>query len=492
MSYGIRSVTAVSISFQEIGGYDPVYLRPWEMAYSEREKGAFVDALGGASQVTVGAMARVAHHLIKPSVRPYGAAEIANGWETQRFRFCGTFEMERLDGDIFYCEVQGYTDYLGITGMGDQIDPKMVLHINSLTNLYKSVRRTPTGSQAHARVLNSCQAVNTVGEEDTYALRPEDIARKVQLLEIGDSPDERSNGQISMAMDLTSKITAEGALSNRSNQVASSMLVRTLNPFFAQTLNPEGPSETYNLIEEALPEMRSTSVTSDQFISYINGDDRFNYSRRCNEITWGDLCYKIPNALRVTTVLHLDSRQRMGLDRPGMYQGWNNTLPETIFADQVLKSLPALMGEYYLNTVAFTVSNYDTGNGQAYFAWSQAPTLSVPGLDELRLATGFENRILMELYAISRSNLIGYHLEVFCSADGMFRCKLGIEGASPLTYAAPVLADSLFPPVLTTNPNHLQNLAAGFNDLYTVVQDYVASHNTRAPAREAARLLGNL
>lgn len=456
-----------NLAFMDTGTYDQMFLRPYEILENRRGLESLQIATNGGTNITASSVAGVAGSVLRPAAQPIAAVQIANGWGTKRYRFFMEITTDDFTGTQSVQYVTGYTDYTGVSPQGN-VDPNMRLHIASVIRMKTLAVPTNMGlvnqmslrDSAHVMSYNQIPGVNFNPMTPQLNLqRPQDLCQTVQTSEYRRVSNEFFDPR-------TSFTDAKVKLSRRQNSLAPKYLSDVLKAGVMSLNQADESSSEIQLWGQAAGYVNETPYTENDVLFELHRKTSFNEG---DSVTYGELKYLCPHLERVThyfpvkTMVQQQMEQGIPAPYVGTYtqgheSGWGGVDNETLWAQILSNSVPALMMECMLKETFFTLHNHTLDN-----SLSLTFTQAVPMGRHLNSAQLLETFAYRLQHDFVRDLLAGdprpFHIEGLFDILGESRLTIGIAGGHKKSFATPTFADNLFPPVLTLGQERVNALS---------------------------------
>lgn len=463
------------VLFTETGTYNDM----WAASYGTRVSADSLAKLQHATELgenlSVPALSVVGSEIMRPSAQVESSIGIVGGWNEPKFRFMMEIEQTTSNGNVLVDILSGYTDHMGIT-QSNNMDPRMMLFINSITSVTKMDRIGPNGqvtSRLHVRESNQVMPgyFNPGREVNQFYLAPQDIFDGIGLTTalggIADARDLRTIDSRNIALD-------GPRLSNRANNHSGSYLSRVMNGY--KTALSSASVQDANM-SSVLKTAKATVADRNPYDlaslgALLNGTDMSHRSG----VTWAELLRFRPDLENVTHVAFnrgvAVSRDTF-IARRGESENWDTVCNETVVARMVASTLPTLMNDGKFTKLVVTMSNDmpNPNNGTPYTiivhdAQSFAKILAQDESYMRDAVQGVCHRIATELMAgITFGNQILGHLEVYCDLLGDTEIKVSLNGGPLVPYQNPQWCDALTTPIATLDSNKRSVIARDIQGL---------------------------
>lgn len=469
--------------FMESGIYQDMGLRPYIFSAGGNAHNQFLEATAGGVNLDPVTVSSVANQILTPSAQTVQQVPIVNGWQRKRFMFMMRFRIYQNSTHGMHVRndvvVQGHTSHVGVNMASDSLDPDMLLYLNSITRLEPRVINDQWGSRTIYQPKESSQVIfnepqqqmgQTVGSRHT--MRPQDLYGVMGSSALGTHGVNVYDTR--MAFSNNQCVTK----SNRKNASSPYYLSNVAKSYYYS--NPDDYTGVVSApddidLHDAYAGARQKSMelegplSTDLFFMALGE----NY-QRMGYITAGELAQLTPNINDPSyTRVILDRSQNMVKSSIlPTTDGYNNTTPwggadtETLWANILIQSVPAIMVDFLITGCAFTITNRTT-DGQMALAFSYAQPF-IKEQDIGQALPRLEQRIISEvMMGLTRGNSIDFALSMEVSISSDSRIRLSIAGQSEQIYMAPSFCDSLYAPVSTFDSQdifRLSNDMSGFID----------------------------
>lgn len=438
---------------QRTGTYNQQYLRPFETQVDGTTLQELNEVLARGNKITPNTIAGISNQIMRPTAIPECTVNIANGWDTPRFRFMLEIEYER--GGIFNTElILGYTEH-GDVSFNNNIDPTMKFIVNSITTARTSRIMTPSGSSNVKVVADTSHVVsnplnqNFIAGKPKFKLRPQDVLSVMSVN--NELPEDVLNNHI----NFNAVTRDEPILSKRKNGVASYYASSILDGYRVATSTGYGTES--EILTEATGYVRDNMLSHVMFLQRLKSLEG-SYTAA---FTYNDLMNISPDVQYVTTVVEMNHQQLSMLQNAGSTASWGTSTIETQVASIIASSLSALITEFGLIQISIASTN-DNLDGQPTTHVLHANAFSTVDLSrpcEIIVAK-FNNETVRD---ITYNNSISYSLNVNMDLLGETTISLSLNGQAPVDYVLPSFADSLIAPIVTFDRHRPNNMASSFS-----------------------------
>lgn len=459
---GIRVLDFV---IMETGTYNEQFRRPYKTELDAFTQRAIAERVEGANGYSATMFSGVANQFVAPSATPESQLVIANGWQQRRLRWVLKLERNYATGASVMDVLTGYTDFNGITLSG-AIAPEMSFIINNHMSFRKNIERTPFGQQVYYSPVRSSQIL--VDQQWSGIGRP-GLEQKMRPTDVFATMGRAHLSGIGHVMDIRSTLDAVPIKSKRSNNNASSYMADILHNQLHATRNNEGMGGSYEeMLTAARGATHEDTAQKDPFMSAIA---QISGRTLSNIFNFDELCRLDPNVRNVMTYVTSQNTTQVSPMGPipehhtaGDTSGWHGSDRHTQVATILSQSIPALMMDRALTTLAFRATNMDFGSGGVILVENAQGF--IPG-DLSAFVEAFKQDMLTKVLPdISYNNQMSYALEANVNLFGETWLNLTIDGVK-IPFVTPQFCDALMTPVLTQNQEAAMTLATDFDQVFT-------------------------
>lgn len=466
------NVYVTKLVIYETNGYVPQYRRAYDIQADGFTLDLLQERVAATDRITTDTVVGIAHNFLTPNAHvddenPIG---IINGWGAKRCRFYLELEFDfgGLGSKVREC-FMGYTDMDPCDGLSLQtqrINPDMRFYMNSVSHLKHQVIPTLDGRQNYFSVIDTSQIITNhdyqgARQNNThlYRMRPDDLFATMATthLDMGSNHDQRT------VMD----IKAQKA--SRSSTIAPAYMARILDSYLTASNNGSdlGQEATDTLDAARQRSYQQNSAAADPFMRQVSHHENGgNYIQ--DSFSYDTLCRIDPNADNLAEVFMMGDVQFEKDDLVGDSldsNDWNGQSIHHQFASILSQSVPTLMMETGLQMVWFKSTNKKLhgqieSNIERIRSFSDLLSLQAQG-DE------FLNRLDREvLQDLSWNNQMPYMLEMKMSMHGECVIHLALNDQVHMErFVAPLFADSLNSPIITSSSTRLNTVARKFGEL---------------------------
>lgn len=403
-----------------------------------------------------------------------GAANIDNGWDTERFRFTMVVDVFR-NGKFNKTEfVSGFTDEAAATSMGMtnvHINPQMVFVINHVTEA--RMRRMdgygqpiPMISRSNAVVRNqSFGGLSGLGE-NLYLTRPSDVLKAVDKVQLYAGMQAAASFGEPNAMtyqDLDSLLTHVPMMAADQNLLVPTFTSRMLSGLYQNSLNQFDPMNMDNTGSGDLASQRiqDTPFSNSGFIHVMNRK-LANGVATTAQFSYADLMMLDPTIDDRADVFGRAYEQGAiiipdGRNAECIGSAYTISLHATAIAQTTL----ALMSMSGVATLAYNANNH---SGITEMTIQACDGMDNDGALFQRLEV-LKNRLVLEcLNIVSTNDEVPFEVDVFADAFNDVYIQLVWDGDRK-DYVIPAFASSALAPIVTNDLTRLSGMAQGIDQV---------------------------
>ncbi len=462
--------------------YDTVALRPYTTHYDRSIEQLLAESTENGNNVNAQTLSSAASQFLQPSAVAKGVADIANGFNEQRFSFMIEVVDDRggLSVGNRYI-LTGYTDHVGVAqNMGRQaIDPNMKLFINNVFMMRDTQINTPNGIQTRSNIVDNMHVLIDPNHNDFYnkkydyfSQRPEDVFATIGYNNDPMMSEARANG-----IDQRSMISTPRA-SSRRNDSRPNYLAETIKSFKnasaeEETSQDDDYTDGSNVWDMSRNYQRQT-ISGNRLMNVLS--TKADYMT-LGFVTYADLCNILPNLDQKNDVVMMGAAQQQREYQPGQGESWQSTSFEAIAATIFNQVTPSIMTDCLLTRIHFMATNDTIG------AQHEIIPLAFNGFSENIDLTPFIQHFMARLQRevlddISKGSQVLYQVECIIDLTYDSTFKISLDGEPMVMFTAPSFCDSLYAPVLSSDSNDINNMASDIETmLYNVSGDLRRMHN---------------
>jgi len=485
ISAEIQSLTVI-----DTGSYMPQMRRPFVTNGDSSVVNSFLENIGGAIQnnsaVTPFTIAQSGNNLLNVSTLAEPSTPIPNGWNTNRLRFLLAVKINSQLSNERIAYFQGYTEYADNSFNG-LIDPNANFFINSFVVIDNVTMPTPSGMMSSPRVIessnilpwsspsvpNSMAMFNppsvpsslmpNIRASAVEYMRPNDVFMTIQT---GHTSDMANAGLV-----YDTRAPMGETKSFKYNHGKSQYLSSLVENYTTSLRTHERGGNFDNratILENSLNREEGRPLQDNAFIRMISKAQGSSY----NAVTHfsinllSDLDPTLPKKVR-----YIKQGNAVNISAHNS-ESWGSQSRECIASTIILQSLSSMMLDLMISEVYITSTNM-TIDGKPVSRIVNS--LSITGADVSQqlnlLLLRFEKEIM---YDITFSNQDVYSLNVHVDLLGASKLELSLSGGPMIPFSQASFADSLYVPVVTSNPTIKQNLVGDME----FILDSVSNVNT--------------
>ncbi len=465
----MTQIVLEQLMFFDAGTFNPQFRRTLSSSLDSGKLDILKQATNYGQNVTAAALARIGNSAITLSNQIESQVNIANGWQTQRFRFFLKIVLVRDSGyaairDCVY--LTGYTNHADVSYAGT-LDPQMILVINSRINVRETVSRQGVISTAittNEQVLRGLANPGGSYAARDYTMRPSDILHGIgaQVL-----LEEAANG---FAQDLmnaplnTSNTFVNGIQTNaRSNNTGANHLSRILSTSRAGFDGQGNFDEMAQIMQSSSVLAEDTLVSNDYLWQTLirMTDGHFNQE---GIIQWRDLCRLCPNAEAQADIFKYGGViNQAPIPTQGDSENWAGQTQEQYLAAFIATTLPGILSAEFIGSAGILISN-ESGAPEVVFF--RPPMSFIANLD----ITNMLNKVLHNIHAeivpvLTENNQRLVRAEIECDVCGHTNVRISVDGGPLIPFNSPTFADSSFSPIITGNVNTYNNMVRDIRNI---------------------------
>lgn len=467
------------LQFTETGTFNPMHFRPYETDMNDRSMSGIVEATAHGTRVDPASLAGVAGMFMRPSTEAGQIIQVPNGWNTPRMRFVMQLEYPAFAGGRVIQYVSGFTNKSDLS-FSRQLDPNMLLYFNNSLLLQEINEQTPMGPRATMRVVSADQilGVEALGVPSHIAgsasglrtLRPEDMFSVLSTAQFAGGP----------AMDLRPTFLPTEPLkkSSRKNNQIANYLARSIERSAVTASEADWDASSSDIASRTSAKLAEASMVHDNFISWIKARGVMTSG---GAVPWGELMAHAPEADHVAKVTMTTGPQMHALQSAGSSEYWNGGTHETIFASILSQSVPGIMMDSLVGKFAFRATNRiadQFGRAVGHGPQSAAHQVFITdgrtlnGDNLANVGHNLINKLVYEILPeVSMSGMIDYDVTARFDIFGNSMLSISVGGQPNVDYTVPSFCDSLFTPIVTANPNGVNQLASDIGAMVHHMQD---------------------
>lgn len=469
----------------QTGTYQSQVSRPFETHVKADDVAALQRSTQDGSNIGIGSLQGVAGRILSPSATNEGEVNISNGWLERRFRFIMVVvEEEEFNNRTIERVLFGYTDGAN-PSYQDNLDPEMRVYFNSETLVARSWQPGPNGMVEQVRVLGSNQIVSPLdlsgnptmpgaNPRSSFLCRPEDVYHLAQTRSAIDQMETRRPGSITFGYDARASLgNRNGAYkySHRSDTSSSRYLHKVLRGWehaqheqhsgYEMNDLPDNMSLGGNnsLYHDAQVLIANQDIFSNHFLARLNRETRYMQQ---GHVTYGELCRVFPETDMHTAFAMDNGRGTRPINMAADSAYWTGEDNIAVNVSMLAQTVPGIMMDNMIRSISFAATNGLGGPGDYIIDFHDENLRGV--VDGLRLTDfvrRFEYRLVVDLLnVISFNNEVPFQISMASDLAGDSVIDIIYDGSQQYRFVAPTFTDSLFTPVVTSDPNRAMELSS--------------------------------
>lgn len=482
----------------ETDRFNQMAARPLQSHLTQQTLDVFQHHTEGGINLTRNALAGAAAQFIKPSADVIRQVNIAGGWGESRFRLFMEIT-ENLLGVGHRVFLTGYTDHYGYAPGNQGLDPNMAIYFNNCIRLRDHVVMSPLGPITTTQLLESDMILRG-NAPNTYAggLRSEQTLRPFDIFAtLGIPMDLQQAGMQGQVFDARTSFSGGVQLSRSTNAIPSRWTEAVFGGYTAARNAVDIADATpTDLFKQARGAIKENAVADNRVLQELD----FNYDWRTRGfITLGELQQMCPHLHAITVVVPFTQKERMLGNHTVGTETWTGNSMEHVAADIVRTTTAALMLQYKIGSINFTITNA-TLTGQPIFTpliqdrlyGSDGPVSYIEGLDISQFVQAFGNALLIEIMpALTQCNNLVVTANVFADVMSTTRVEVSINGQPFTPFADATFASNLSSSLIGGDRNHLQAISTDVDNLLGHVgADYTPAPNYQPITEQGATKWG--
>lgn len=483
--------------FVESGTYNNMAYRPYTATADPSDVKALQEAIHNRPTITVPGLAGVAGRVIYPSTEAMGVVPIANGWNARRFLFLMEVDIPSALGAGFKQLVCGYTDRLERSHNGT-LDPTMELFINSVTTLRATTEDRGWGPQTYYVPVDNSQIL--VGEYNIGFNTLNALPTSLRPMDVFDTVGMSMAPSDVVRIDQRTTFSDGPCKSRRSNNIAGDYLSRVLNNASAAFANDDSGDLPLTM-SYAADSVKEDPISEDFFIKQFLSRGAFtpNSSIQYQSLLYFDPTLDQTGHSRVDVIMRGNGQQLGAVaHEAGSTEHWNGNLPETIMANILAQSVPALMTENLITKANISFTNR-TPDNQFAITVDNAPGDEgingfIRGLDLTSYVQRFFFKLnTMVLRDLSRNNLIDIAVTMRVRVTSETWIRISVSGKPPVDFVFPSFSDALLSPCLAGTQQPLQVMSGRVGALINTINTIpMGAVNMTSPSPTAMPMGGDI
>lgn len=458
----------LKLMLREVSAYEDMPLRPYEASLDGRLISRLNEYTDNGRDINATSLSRISSEMLRPRGQIDSRRDRANirgGWDNRRFMFVMVAELKKSANSSSVQYITGYTNGVDMSDLGYgkvKLGDDLELMFNSVTRINMNLSSFRGRSVWVPRIGAVDQVISGhLGDKsrlaDTYSMRPMDLfTRRAGSEQLG-SLLRNQNVKVS---DKRGSFNSKALqLNTRDNNVASTMLSRTLNAYRAANSSTDYLDEDQDEILSGARSKVMENITGDnQLFTELAKDSRILDD---GYVTWGELIDTNPDLDDVTTVLPSDPRHDYVR---GQGNRWTGSNAETLAAVLVASTLPQVMVRCMYASVDFSVTNDNIGG-----RIQTAVALTHPFMEGIPIETYYDAFLAQVedviFPQISINGQFKVYLKVEADIDRDITIDIEIDNGGLERFVFPAFCDSLLAPVITGKEEDLDELSGSIVSL---------------------------
>lgn len=473
------------VMLTDTGTHDDMVSRPFTTNIKTEDISRLANRMNeGFTTYNEGALMGIAGQMVQPSARPDRLLEIDGGWGTARLRFSivAAYIVNGQESGVYYVYT-GYTSHVGISAISQDLASDMRFYINNAITISFTHRFNGTTTVPQVNVTGNNQIIHHRssggGMEPTFDPTGSSPTRMPSTMRPNDITRVLASQYSAGSSIVDTRVGVSFGKNARDNNLVSRYLARSLGAVDYASSEKTGMHHDMSASFEVAQGMYTeASVMDDPLISRIDRNQAFTIN---GYFSIDDLRREFPETRLKETIHYFQTNpQDIYNARRGDSAGWvtnnagnisYNGSTESIIATQLISALPSVLIPHLISCCKVEISNMWVGSTGVRVRITD-PFALIPEIpnDYLFAIIPYAERAIEGLIVRDlpipeglpiRLNL---HVDVFGDA----RFDIGVNSYNNHTpFTAAMFADAMFPPITTSNYDHLINVA---NDIHYVVQ----------------------
>jgi hypothetical protein len=393
--------------------------------------------------------------------------------------------------------VTGYTSHVGakpqgFTNMSEAgsvlVAPDLQFYVNSTIKMQTRNEYGPTGPVSHtgvavnSHVLADSNVSSIFNPHQDQRMRPTDIFSVMSRSHLHRAAPEQPGAGPSIIDSRTTQ-NKMAALSRRSNVIPSNYVARVMENYNNANVASLDPTNNHSdFFVKARGYSNDGLVSQDEVLKML-ADIRGEAPG--NVFLFSDLVRLDPTIQGRVIGRVSGATQRLGgLHTVGQTTKWDGWDPTTVNATIISQCVPGIMADLGLTRMHFKTHNQWVTSGE-YSAFNPNTHLSNPmrlpdfvpmnvqGFSKQNLgvaAQAFEQRFWYEVMKdICQDNQVGFMLEVNADLTGETDVRISLDSKPMEQFITPSFADALLTPLVTSNHQHILQVADDFDTMLRAV-----------------------
>lgn len=470
-----------------------LFHRPWEVNWRPEFTDALMETTNDGTNLSAGAIKRVANQMLIPSAAHTGAIQIAGGFGEQRFTVTFVVETENVGGRKTQEIISGYTDHMGIGGTDTNpiYNPEMRFFFNHMGTLQVTqgsgalgygmftfgnateILTPMTGwdSQEHIPMIN----------RQATAMRPRDVLASMGEGAFSGMGITTGQSQLNGAPVLANTGYQFGARAKRSsfdNTDSAEYLSRVFTSVRDVSLSNEGDARQYGTQLQQAGENNYTAepLTSNSAMLLLL-QRRSSFQQEWS-VTLGELCQIDPTiAQRIQPIRMKREYVHTMAAMMGNTDGWGETSAASQVAQLATMIMPNAMAKFALGMIHF-IAHTDTLDGSVDLRIMNAAGIA-QGIDPKPILNMIRHHLIHEVYpTLTKQGQIKLYIEANISLNRISNVVVAINGGEKKPFPIATYCSALYSPNLAPNVQRLETLAS---DLSVISSQLTAAAINHGP-----------
>lgn len=475
MQNRISSIVAKQFILRRSGTYQKQFHRNFSASGSLGSLNALTDSImtGGITTITPGLLANSGSSLLtlEAGISNPGGVLLPGNWNDRRGIFILNLEVTHTTGGTTNYFIQGYTDSDSFTDTA--VDPNMRLYINNVITAIPNRVQLDNGTTLNSmRMAGSFQTLMDFGSTGGFApqsvqlMRPQDV--------FGHMKNQDLCSDNILVTDRTNMVGSGLMSTRRRNNNPMAFASSIFNGFNQARLeNNNGDYTTGDTAEQAFGLVLEADATNDFFLRKVR--EANGMARGQSHFSYAELGRAVPNIEMVKNVFG-STGVGTSLSHSGDSQHFAGQTMSTVVAVNLATVIPTIMLECMISSIAFTAGNMISGQMDMFLGRLScfAPEMEVVQFNQ------FRQRVLTEVFGpMSEQGRLNVNAEVQCSFHSEFVVDLKVGDDPLVRFVTPAFCDSLYSPVVTTNPKALNQLSQELSVMCDHVSDALTTAHLR-------------
>lgn len=438
-----QAVNITKLIFIPTKQYNEVYRRPFEVNATANTLTKLENVVGQSlskgSNISPIAIAQNVPELFKMSDVPTDQIQIANGWGTVRLRFL--MEVESDMGNSKYISyIQGYTDYHDPSMLGT-IDPKMPMHINSITN---TIRTVNAYNEVTTRVHSSFNVLYDPFTSGYHIENTTNVHRLLRPKDVADGIETNSIYEPGVTATDTRSIFNDVPLeSKRLNNIGAKHVSEVINSHISAREMADFGHDEKDVLDAASAASIESNLQDVPFIEALS-----SLTGMIGTVSFDLEKLNVLKPDLESVLMIIDDRQLVGdvsnlMLETNITEQLSTVSVESTIANTLSESITGLLVDEMLSTIDFSVTNM-TPNSEIIFTVSNVKSF-IHGLDITLYVDRFLNKLrTLIMPGITQNNMLGVDIHVHSDILGDTSIGVSLNNNPPIIFRLPTFCNSLY------------------------------------------------